>query len=430
MKITYLIPGSGGTFYCGNCHRDLLYIRAIKKVQDFETSAIPLYLPPDHISGENDFDPNVFFGAISMYLREKVPFFEQMPAFMDKLLDSSPMLKIAARRAGTTRTEGLEDLTINMINGENRSRELEVRRLANYLIRNSKPDIIHISNALIIGLARQLKKYLDVRIVCSLQNEDDWINEMAEPYQGKAWKMISEEAVNIDAFISPSRYYKDFFVSKTGYSGNNIHIIPSGIDVNQSIKTSINHKFPAIGYYCRVNYQNGFDKLVDAFIDLKSSKGMHDLTLHVCGGYTADDKPFINEQIKKIRDHGYKSYVKIYPEFHGTGKQQFFSNIDIMSVPVRKYDGYGLYLLEANAAGVPVVQPATGGFPEIIEITKGGIIYQPDTVDELSASLYNLLKDVDKLKMLGENGRSRTGELLSLEKMSIGLSAVYKSVLQ
>jgi glycosyltransferase involved in cell wall biosynthesis len=101
-----------------------------------------------------------------------------------------------------------------------------------------------------------------------------------------------------------------------------------------------------------------------------------------------------------------------------------------MSVPVRKYDGYGLYLLEANAAGVPVVQPATGGFPEIIEITKGGIIYQPDTVDELSASLYNLLKDVDKLKMLGENGRSRTGELLSLEKMSIGLSAVYKSVLQ
>jgi glycosyltransferase involved in cell wall biosynthesis len=430
MKITFLIPGSGGTFYCSNCYRDVLYIKAIKKVQGFETSAIPLYLPPEHIGGMNEFDPNVFFGAISMYLREKVPLFGQMPAFMDKLLDSPPMLKIAARRAGTTRTEGLEDITINMINGDNRSREPEVLRLVNYLIKNGKPEVIHISNALIIGLARQLKKHLDVKIVCSLQNEDDWINEMAEPFQGLAWKMIGEEAENIDAFISPSRYYRDFFISKTGYSGNNMHIIPSGIDVSQAVIASGNHSSPAIGYYCRVSYQNGLDKLVDAFIDLKSNRGLQDLTLHVCGGYTSDDKPFLKEQIKKIKDHGYKSSVKIYPEFYGNGKQEFFNSIDILSVPVRKYDGYGLYILEANAAGVPVVQPATGGFPEIIEMTRGGILYQPDNVAELSVNVFDLLKNADKRKELGENGRSRVMSELTLEKMSVSLAAVYRKIFQ
>ena len=104
------------------------------------------------------------------------------------------MLKMAARRAGTTRTEGLEDMTLNMIRGENAFPEKELQRLVDYLSKDGKPDIIHLSNALIIGLARRIKKKLDVKIVCSLLNEDDWIDEMAEPYQSKAWKLISKEA--------------------------------------------------------------------------------------------------------------------------------------------------------------------------------------------------------------------------------------------
>src|SRR5665648_241115 len=109
MKIVYLITGSGGSFYCGNCYRDMIYLRAIRKVPGLTATAIPLYLPPDETNEETGLDTNVFFGAISMYLREKVPFFRNMPAFLDKLFDSAPMLKMAANRAGTTRTAGLED---------------------------------------------------------------------------------------------------------------------------------------------------------------------------------------------------------------------------------------------------------------------------------------------------------------------------------
>ena len=107
MNIVYLITGSGGSFYCGNCFRDMLYIKAIRKVPGINVTAIPLYLPPDGSDIDTDFDKHVFFGAISMYLREKIPFFRKMPAFLDKVFDASPMLKIAARQAGTTRTEGL-----------------------------------------------------------------------------------------------------------------------------------------------------------------------------------------------------------------------------------------------------------------------------------------------------------------------------------
>jgi glycosyltransferase involved in cell wall biosynthesis len=404
----------------------MLYIKAIRKVPGIKVSAIPLYLLPDSSGIDTDFDKNVFFGAISLYLREKVPLLRKMPAFLDKIFDAAPMLKIAARQAGTTRTEGLENLTLNMIRGDNSTRENEVDRLVKYLSRDSKPDAIHLSNALIIGLASQLKKRLNIKIICSLQNEDDWIDEMVEPYRSKAWKMIAKEAGHVDAFISPSQYYKDLFIRKTGVPGANIHIVPSGIESSIDLLVTENVHPPSIGYYCRVSYQNGFDKLVDAFINIKAQDKIPGLTLHVCGGFTGDDKPFIRDQIKKIKDNGFKSSVRIYPQFQGNSKEEFFRSIDVMSVPVRKYDAYGLYILEANAAGVAVVQPATGAFPEILEKTGGGIIYSPDNTEELAAGLIKLLNDNSLRKSLGETGRKKVREELTLENMSAGLAKVYR----
>ena len=426
MKIVYLITGSGGSFYCGNCYRDMIYLRAIRKVPGTKATAIPLYLPPDDSTIESGLDKNVFFGAISMYLREKVPFLKNMPVFLDKIFDSAPMLKMAAKRAGTTRTDGLEEMTLNMIKGENAFPEKELQRLVDYLSKDGNPDVIHLSNALIIGLARQIKSKLNVKIVCSLLNEDDWIDEMAEPFQSNAWTLIAREAHNVDAFLTPSNYYKELFISKTGIPGKNIHVVPLGFDPDLTIDKKDN--FPAIGYYCRINSQNGIDKLVDAFIELKKGDQLPGLTLHISGGYTSDNKPLIVEQIRKIKANGLKSFVRIYPEFLGESKKDFFSNIDVMSVPVRKHDGYGLYLLEANLHGVPVVQPSTGAFPEIVSRTGGGITYSPDTVSELAVSLLKVLQDNELRIKLGKEGKENVLNKLSLAKMSEELSKVYGSL--
>ena len=290
MKIVYLITGSGGSFYCGNCYRDMLFLRAIRRVNGTTASAVPLYLPPEKSNREEGFDEKVFFGAISMYLREKVPLLKNMPSFFDKFFDSPLFLKFASTMSGTTNTEGLEELTLNMIEGDNAFKPAEVRRLVNHLQRNGKPDIIHLSNALILGLARQLKNHIDVKIVCSLLNEDDWIEDMVEPFKTRAWQLIAREAEYVDSFVTPSQYYKNFFISKTGLKGDNINVIPLGFDPENLNATTNEKRNPAIGYFCRVNAHNGFDKIVDAFIIMKSQNSIPDLTLNVCGGYTADDK--------------------------------------------------------------------------------------------------------------------------------------------
>ncbi|MCU0461191.1 MAG: glycosyltransferase family 4 protein [Bacteroidales bacterium] len=425
MKIVYLITGSGGSFYCGNCYRDMLYVRAIRKVRGVIAKPIPLYLPPDKAYIREGFEKEVFFGAISMYLREKVRIFRNMPAFMDKLVDSNPLLKLAARQAGATRTEGYEDLTLNMIEGDNAFRSHEVDRLVRYLLQDDKPDVIHLSNALILGLARQIKKRMDIKIVCSLLNEDDWIDDMAEPYQSKAWSIIAKEAVHVDDFITPSSYSKELFKKKTGLSGENVHVVPLGFDPENTIHDKTMPANPSLGYFCRVNSHNGFDKLADAFLEIKSNNLVPDLSLHVCGGFTGDDKPFISDQIKKFREKGFQKSVRIYPEFLGNKKMEFFRNVNVISVPVRKYDGYGLYILEANGAGIPVVQPATGAFPEILGMTSGGIVYSPDNKEELVKSLVRLLIDPSMQKEFGDAGSKNVRSKLSLEKMSIALSEIY-----
>jgi glycosyltransferase involved in cell wall biosynthesis len=425
MKIVYMITGSGDSFYCGNCYRDMLYLRAMRKVPGTTTKAIPLYLRPGKSSTDYDFDDKVFFGAISLYLREKVRLFRNMPSFLDKVFNSGPFLSLAARQAGTTRTEGMEELTLNMISGGTAFRANEVDRLVRYLQQEGLPDVIHLSNALVLGLASQLKKRINVKIVCSLLNEDDWIDEMAQPYQRKAWEMIASESGSIDLFVTPSIYYKEMFIKKTGINEDKIDVVPLGFDPVPTQELNHVPGPPAVGYFCRINQMNGFDKLVNAFIELKSGPLLRDLTLHVCGGYTGDDKQFISSQIRKIKEKGFEKSLKIYSEFQGDKKTEFFNNVDVISVPVRKYDGYGLYILEANGAGIPVVQPATGAFPEIIHSTGGGIIYSPDTTSELASALQKVLINNTLRKKLAETGKMKVRSELSLDKMASGLSRSY-----
>ena len=431
MKIVYLITGSGGSFYCGNCYRDMLYVRAIRKVPGIKASAIPLYLPPDKTTGsESGFDKNVFFGAISMFLREKVPFLRNMPAFFDKLLDCKLFLRFAAKQAGTTSTEGYEELTISMIEGDNAFRKQEVDRLVRYLMKDGKPDIIHLSNALILGIARQLKQRMDVKVVCSLLNEDDWIDDMDEPFRSRAWKMIAKEAGHVDIFVTPSNYYRELFKSKTGHSGGNVKVVPLGFDPEKDDISRPDREPASIGFFSRINRYKGIDKLVDAFILMKQRDEIPGLSLKICGGYTGIDKDFISEQIRKIREHKLEKSIKIYPEFEGDKKLEFFNDVDVISVPVRKYDGYGLYLLEANASGIPVVQPATGAFPEIVGKTGGGIVYSPDTVEALADNLTILMKNKELIASLGKKGNEMVRKEFSLDKMSAGLAEVYNNVMQ
>ena len=86
-------------------------------------------------------------------------------------------------------------------------------------------------------------------------------------------------------------------------------------------------------------------------------------------------------------------------------KIEFLSGLHVLSVPTTYREPKGLYVLEALANGVPVVQPRHGAFPELIERTGGGELVTPGDIEGLARSLRGLMDDPGRRQELGRRGK-------------------------
>ena len=82
------------------------------------------------------------------------------------------------------------------------------------------------------------------------------------------------------------------------------------------------------------------------------------------------------------------------------------------------YEGLPLAVLEAMAAGVPVVASAVGGVPELVADGRTGLLVQPGSADGLAAALGELLRDPARARALGDAGRELARERYSRERMA------------
>jgi len=403
MKIVHIIPGSGGSFYCGNCLRDSKYVVALRE-QGHQVIKIPMYLPI--FADERDInDIPVFYGAVSIYLKQLYPIFRKAPAWFDRFLNTKPILKIAASMAGSTNAKGLEEMTVSMLLGEHGKQQEELDRLVDWMLKHCKPDIVHISNALLLGLVHRIKEKLQVPVVCSLQDEDVWVDTMHPSYQEQIWNLMSEKAKDVDLFIPVSHYFSEVMKQRMKLPDEKIKCLYLGVDPDDYTFIPANQKERNIGFISRLCPENGLDIVVDAFIQLKKKAGYDDVKLFLTGGYTGSDTGYIKEVRKKVNKEKLAGQVKFLENFEDSSRQKFYNKVSIISVPVRNGEAFGMYLLESMASGVAVVQPALGAFTEIVNLSGGGIIYQPNTPEALCEALAGLLVDSEKLNAISLRAR-------------------------
>jgi glycosyltransferase involved in cell wall biosynthesis len=427
MRIVHIIPGSGGTFYCQNCMRDNELINTLKELGN-QVYMVPMYLPLNVGSQEIMGDTPVFYGAINIYLKEKLPFYRHAPVWLEKILDSEMLLQFAARKAGSTRASGLEEMTLSMLDGEQGRQVSELLHMVDFLKKNIKPDIIHLSNALLLGLVRQLKSELGIPVVCSLQDENEWIDPMEEKYQSLVWNKMAERAADVDAFIAASRYYAARAQKQLAIPGEKISVVYGGIDLRSYEKAA--HRFdpPVIGYLCRMSEYFGLGLIVDAFIILKKEKHFRDLKLYLMGGYTADDKPFVQKMLNKLAQLGLRDQIIVFESFALKERIEFLKSLSLLSVPVPGGEAFGAYQVEALASAVPIVQPNIGGYPEFIHITGGGVLYEPNDAQHLAAALSELLENRQKIRDLGEQGYQAVRKNFTMQKMAGDILDLYQRV--
>lgn len=426
MNIIQIIPGSGGSFYCGNCLRDSKYVEALRQ-EGHQVIKIPMYLPL--FADEHDLkDIPVFYGAVSIYLKQLYPVFRKAPTWFDRLLNSKPVLKLAASMAGSTRAEGLEDMTISMLLGEDGKQREELERMVDWMAEHCKPDVIHISNALLLGLARRIKEMIGVPVVCSLQDEDVWVEGMHPEFRQKVWNLMAEKAKFVDAFIAVSHYYAGAMKRLMILPDGKVHTIHLGVDPSDYRYQSVREKPRNIGYISRLCHENGLDILVDAFAELKMNGNFRDVKLVITGGSTGDDFRFIKQQKEKLSKRNLLDSVDFHENFEGDGRIDFFNKVAVVSVPVRNGEAFGMYLLESMASGVPVVQPEEGAFPEIINLSGGGITYKPNSPAQLSKSLASLLADDALLEKLGHSGYQGVNGKFNIHTHAVEMVDLYQSL--
>ena len=426
MKIAQIIPGSGGSFYCGNCLRDSKYLQALREL-GHEVIKVPLYLPIFDDAHDLNEVP-VFYGAVNLYLKQQFPLFRHVPAFVGKMLDSKPLLHIAAQKAGSTRAKGLEKMTLSMLLGEEGNQKEELEKLVAWLRDEARPDVVHLSNALLLGLAHRIKQELPVPVVCSLQDEDVWVDVMDEPFRTEVWQLMGKRGREVDAFVAVSDFYAGEIRKKMTVRDDRLHTIHLGVDPGDYRPKDIRQKEPVIGFLSRMCQSNGLHMLVDAFLLLKKEARFSEVKLKITGGKTGDDLKFIKEQKQKVAAAGFNQQVDWQDDFDGEGRQDFFDTVSVVTVPVLQGEAFGLYQTEALASGIPIVQPALGAFPEIAQTSGGGFTYTPNTPEKLAEALGKIILDKEKLAELSRNGQEGVKKHFNIKIQAEKLVNLYQKI--
>jgi glycosyltransferase involved in cell wall biosynthesis len=415
MNIVQITPGAGG-MYCGNCFRDNAMVAELRR-QGHNTTMIPLYLPMTLEDTDQSTGSPIFFGGINVYLEQKFPWLKNMPDWLHKRLAAPGLLKWAAGKAAKTRAEELGDLTLSMLRGEDGNQVRELDELVAWLRQQPLPDVISLSNALLVGLARKIKAELDVPIVCMLQGEDYFLDSLPVSHREANWKTLAERAKDVDLFIAPSKYFAELMSRRLSIPPEKVQVIYNGIEL-KGYELAEGQKPPVLGYFARLCAEKGLPLLVDSYLKIRARNRVPNLKLHVGGGMGPSDEPVVAEMKAAIAQAGLEGEVSWSPNLTKEQKQRFFKGLSVFSVPALYGEAFGLYLLEAWAAGVPTIQPPVAAFSELTTLSNGGVTSATSSADDLAIAIEGLLLDENKRLELGKAGRKAVEERFNASLMT------------
>jgi glycosyltransferase involved in cell wall biosynthesis len=164
--------------------------------------------------------------------------------------------------------------------------------------------------------------------------------------------------------------------------------------------------------------------LVDAFIALAKRPHQQELRLRVAGSATAEDEKYVNTLRAKLAAAGLEGRAEFRSNLSKAEKQEFLRSLSVLSVPATYGEAFGLYVIEALASGVPVVQPRSGAFPELIEATTGGVIVEGDDALSLANAIDTLLSDPIHARVMGGHGRKAVLDRFSADAMAERFAAL------
>jgi glycosyltransferase involved in cell wall biosynthesis len=423
MRLLYLTAGAA-EMYCGSCLRDNALAAALLD-RGHDVVLAPIYTPTT-TDERNVSQSKVLFGGVSVYLEQHVPFFRRTPAFLDRLWDATPVLKLASKRQIKVDPTVLGEMTVSMLKGVDGFQRKEIDKMLRWLESEPRFDVVTLPFTLLISLARPIREVLNAPIACALQGEDLFLENLQEPWKTQALDLIRASLGDVDMFLAVSDYYVDFMSGYLGIPRDRMRTVPIGITLGGHTPQPVRRTPPyTVGFFARIAPEKGLHVLAEAYRRLRSRPGVPPTRLLAAGYLLDEHRDYLKTIVARFREWGLADHFQYAGAPDRAGKIALLHQMDVMSMPATYAEPKGLSLLEAMANGVPVVQPRRGAFPEILARTGGGVLVEPDDPDALADALLDLLTVRDRAAALAQAGADGVRRHYSVDQMASAAERAY-----
>lgn len=170
-------------------------LAAAMKAAGEDVSLFPLYTPM-RLDEENVGERQIFYGGIKAYLLQRFPRPFLGRNLLLRVAGSQQLLRLMPHFdiGSAVDPKANAEMTISMLKGEDGNQRELLQELVGWIKSTYQPDVIHITNTLLIGVAREFKHSLQIPITCGLHGEDIFLEGMPQPYQDEALSLIRERA--------------------------------------------------------------------------------------------------------------------------------------------------------------------------------------------------------------------------------------------
>ncbi len=416
MRILAITAGAA-RMYCGSCLRDNALAAEMMR-QGHDVTLVPIYTPT-RTDEPNVSMGRVLYGGVNVYLQQLFPFFRKTPWFLDRFFDSGLVMSLATRLSMATDPQKLGELTISTLQGEAGNQKKEVKKLLHWLESQPRPDVVVLPNSMMIGLAKPVRRALDCPVACTLQGEDLFLDGLPGDLRTRAIDLIRDQVGYVDGFIAISQYYADYMGSLLAIPREKMSVVPLGINLEGfEPREHVADGPVTIGFFARIAPEKGLHNLTAAYRLLRQREDLPPMRLAVAGYLGRQHRGYLSRIEREVRADGFADEFRYHGELERSEKIEFLKSLDVLSVPSDYKEPKGLFLLEAMASGVPVVQPNHGAYPEIIDRTGGGHLVPADSIEGLAEGLAGLVKDVEKRREIGGRAAAAVRDHYSVERMA------------
>jgi glycosyltransferase involved in cell wall biosynthesis len=238
----------------------------------------------------------------------------------------------------------------------------------------------------------------------------------------------------VDQFVALNRSFARFMAGYLDVPEEKITVIPHGLDrtgfPNTAPDLSARRRARGgrlvVGFLARACPEKGLEQLVNSLPLLARDR---DVEVLAAGAEVDSEHGYRARCLAVAAELGVSDRFRWLGQVDRPGKLRLLESIDVFAMPTMFPEAKGLPVIEAMAAGVPVVAPSHGAFPEMLDNERAGLLHAPGDPADLARVIGRLLDDEELASRCGRHGHELSLARHTADQMAAGHEDLYARLL-